>query len=113
MAIKELKVHNIDAHDIQTRLYSDVQTLPNYRTLSRNNSIVLTAADAEFFSIKTPHGTGYEVKALKNIQLTHITTLSDASHLTNVFSVAFGKSGIFPPDEGEVEIKSPRPGHSG
>jgi hypothetical protein len=74
---------------------------------------VLTAADAEFFSIKTPHGTGYEVKALKNIQLTLITTLSDASHVTNVFTVVFGKSGIFPPDKGEAEIKSHRPGHGG
>lgn len=113
MAIKELKVHNNIDYEIQSRLYNDPTSLPSYTPILGNNSDALTAADAEFFSIKTPHGTSYEVYPLKNVQLTLITTLSDTSHLTNVFTVKFGINDILPPDKGEVEIKSPRPGHGG
>lgn len=118
MATKELKVHNEADYDIQTRLYNqghvDGRTLPNYSTITGKDSDSLFAENAEFFSIKTPHGTEYEyeVKPLKNVQLKLYTTFSDASHVTNVFDVEFGKNNILPPDKGEVEIKSSRPGHS-
>lgn len=113
MASLRTQVINSIDKPVDVRFYDDEYNPPSFGTVPGSNSTWLSAMQGGFFSIKTRHGIGYSLEISENIQLTPCTTLSDASHLTNVFSVAFGKSGIFPPDEGEVEIKSPRPGHSG
>lgn len=113
MASITLQVRSSITDSVQVRFYDDENAPPTFGTLPGRGDTQLSAVRGRFFSVKTRHGIGYSLEISENIQLTPCTTLSDASHLTNVFSVAFGKSGIFPPDEGEVEIKSPRPGHSG
>lgn len=113
MASITLQVRSSINDSVQVRLYDDENAPPTFGTLPGRDNTRLSAMQGGFFSIKTRHGIGYSLEVSENIQLTPSTTLSDASHLTNVFSVKFGTNEILPPDKGEIEIKSSRPGHGG